>query len=130
MRFYFVWLKDGSPNNWHFFKNEKKAKRLSPSNGEEQREKQLMFTFLWFFAKIIFRTKLKGLYKIWVRPKITSTFFYFDHFHIFDLFCTSTHRLYFDQNCTSRPIRIRDLTKGTKVEVDRSKYRKGRLMRT
>ena len=31
-----------------------------------------------------------------VRP-----FLYFDHFHIFDLFCTSTHRLYFDLNFTS-----------------------------
>ena len=31
-----------------------------------------------------------------VRP-----FLYLDHFHIFDLFCTSTHRLYFDLNVTS-----------------------------
>jgi len=28
-------------------------------------------------------------------------FLYFDHFHIFDLFCLSTHRLYFDLNLTS-----------------------------
>ena len=52
-------------------------------------------------------------------------------FHIFDLFCTSTHRLYFDRNftstCASWPIRSPDLTKGrsTEVEVERSKYRKG-----
>jgi len=54
--------------------------------------------------------------------------------HQFDLFCTSTIfissaflvKLYFDQNCrstcTSRPLRSPDL----KVEVQRSKYRKGR----
>jgi len=37
-----------------------------------------------------------------VRP-----FLYFDHFHIFDLFCTSTHRLYFDLNFTSTKTLLR-----------------------
>ena len=47
--------------------------------------------------------------------------------HQFDLFCTSTHRLYFDQNftptCTSRPIRSPDLPNGRSTE-------KVELMRT
>jgi len=49
--------------------------------------------------------------------------------HHFDLFCTSTYRLYleFISTCTSRPIRNPDLTKGrsTEVEVNEPKYRKG-----
>ena len=49
--------------------------------------------------------------------------------HQFDLFCTSTHRLYFDQNCTSsctyRPIRNPVLKKGrsTRAEVQSWNYR-------
>jgi len=78
-----------------------------------------------------------------VRP-----FLYFDHFHIFDLFSTSTHRLYFDLNftstvfdfcgqtstsllrpklyfdqkytstCISRPIRSPDFTKGRSKQIE------------
>jgi len=64
-----------------------------------------------------------------VRP-----FLYYDHFHIFDppTLLSFLAKLYFDQNCTptctSRPIRSPDFTKcrSTEVEVERSKYRKGR----
>jgi len=70
-----------------------------------------------------------------VRPLL-----YFDHFHIFDLFCISIHRLYFDLNLsstflaklyfdlyfsTSKKSRF-EIGRSTKVEVERSKYRKGR----
>ena len=78
-----------------------------------------------FGPKCWFSTRFHGYAS--VRP-----FLYFGHFHIFDLFCTSTHWLYFDQNCTStctfRQIRSPDLTKGRskEFEVRESKYRKGR----
>ena len=77
-----------------------------------------------------------------------SDHIYYRGTHQFDLFCTSTHRsllrhkLYFDLNltstfcpnftclhtCTSRPIKSPYLTKcrSPEVEVERSKYRKGR----
>jgi len=69
-------------------------------------------------------------------------FLYIDHFHIFDLFCTLTYRLYFDlnltstfvaklyfdQNCTSQPIRSPYLAKGRSKEVEDMK--KVQLMRT
>jgi len=89
--------------------------------------------------------------KVWPKSGYASVrpFMYFDHFHIFDLLCILTHRLffdlnltstylanlYFDQNCTStcasRPIRSPDLTKGRtkEVEVEQSKYRKSRDMK-
>jgi len=53
----------------------------------------------------------------------------FDHFHIFDLFCTSTHQLYYDRNftCTSRPIRCPYLKKGRSSEAE---VREVELMRT
>ena len=70
-----------------------------------------------------------------VRP-----FLYFDHFHIFDPFCTSTHRLYFDFFVTTllrpklyfdlcfstiRPVLLDLLNKKSRFGK-RSKYRKGR----
>ena len=48
-----------------------------------------------FPKKSKFLTKPKSGYAL-VRP-----FLYFDHFHIFDPFCTSTHRRYFYLNFTS-----------------------------
>jgi len=66
-------------------------------------------------------------------PFFFGLFLYFDHFHIFDIFCTSIHRLYFDQNCistcTSRPIRSPDLTKRSKYR-GRSKVEKIILKKT
>ena len=62
--------------------------------------------------------------------ELVRLFLYFDHFHIFYHFCTSTHRHYFDLNFTSasllRPKLYVDLCFSTnnKSTFDkRSKYR-------
>ena len=100
------------------------------------------FTLSSFMYRIVRVNVLHIFFRSWWSPcnslhlrRVTfgyasvRTFWNFDHFHIFDLFCPSTHWLYFDQNFTSsRPIRSPDLTKcrSKEVEVERSKYRKGR----
>ena len=53
-----------------------------------------------------------------VRP-----FLYFDHFHIFDLFCTSSYLLY-STKTVLRP-GLLDQASRSKFKVKRSKYRKG-----
>jgi len=75
VHFYDVWIK-----NSRFCKFQK-------------RNSNLLFRLLYNTHALI-DTPLIGYAS--VRP-----FLYFDHFHIFDLFCTLTHRLYFDQNFTS-----------------------------
>ena len=68
---------------------------------------------LYWNAATTVRTRVAGdrdvsLSKNVLGYALIGPFLYFDHFHIFDLFCTSTHRLsthrpklYFDLNLTS-----------------------------
>ena len=76
--------------------------------------------------------KLKNLIITKNGYALVRPFMYFDHFHIFDLFYTSTHRLYFDLNFTSTKTELRPVLLDQKenqiwqkVEVPK-RYIKGR----